>query len=231
MKKSFTVLDLPKNERPRERLNLYGPGSLSLPELIALILGKGIKGESVIITAQKTISHFNNLTTMSQASIQDLQCIKGIGFAKATQLMACFELAKRINNIARISKKPRYKNIVPQEIFNLVRQKIENNTKEHFFLVSLDIRVQIIAIDLISIGTLNASLVHPREVFKMAISRHAASVIFVHNHPSQQIDPSDEDISLTSRLIEAGNIMGINVLDHLIISLHDYFSLKENSMI
>ena len=123
MKTSFTVLDLPKNERPRERLNLYGPGSLSLPELIALILGKGTKGESVIITAQKTISHFNSLTNMSQASLQDLQCIKGIGFAKATQLMACFELAKRLNHISLPQEKLKYKNIVPKEIFNQVRQK------------------------------------------------------------------------------------------------------------
>ncbi len=230
--KSFTLHDLPSSERPRERLVKYGAEALSLQELIALILGRGVQGESVMTTAQKLLAHFGSLETLLDASLQDLQQIKGIGVAKACQIKACLEIARRVNtNGSDTAQNKRRKKVAsPADIFTFLKPKLAHHKKEHFVLVSFDTRNNIIGIDTISIGTLNASLVHPRELFEIAIRKHAASVIIAHNHPSGDPDPSDEDIRVTSKLIEAGKLLGIQVLDHIIVGNNTFYSFSEEGL-
>ena len=232
--KSFTLHDLPQSERPRERLQRVGPNGLSDQELLALILGRGVSGESVMVTAQKIISKFKSLKALSEASLEELQCLKGLGVAKASQLAACFEIAKRIKiqEENELSEKFGRKALTsPDEVYRQIKEKVTSDNKEHFFVISLDSRNKILGIDPISIGTLTASLVHPRETFESAIRKHAAQIIIAHNHPSGSLEPSEDDLKITKRLIEAGKIMGIEVLDHLIITKTSFMSFKEEGMI
>src|SRR3990167_3060749 len=180
-KASFTVHDLPKPERPRERLKQFGPEALSAQELLALVIGRGVSKKSVITIAQELMVKFGNIKAISQATIEELSQIKGIGFAKAVQIKACFELGKRQD------LEPELKNFdikAPQSVVKAIQSSIKDKAKEHFKLILLNTRNKIIGISTVSIGTLNSNLVHPREVFKDAISHSAASVVFAHNHPS-----------------------------------------------
>jgi DNA repair protein RadC len=228
MKDSFTIHDLPVTERPRERMLRLGAESLSTHELLALVLGRGIKGESVWITAQKLITKYGSLNGLANASIADLSQTKGIGIAKATQIKAAIELGKRLDDMpAQLSQK---KIKCPEDVIGTVKNKLKGKKKEHFIVISLDTRNHPIDIQIISIGSLNSSIVHPREVFKEAISSCAASVIFVHNHPSGDPEPSEEDIKLTKRLIQVGEILGIEVLDHIIVCDRNYVSMKAKKL-
>ncbi|NTU46724.1 DNA repair protein RadC [Candidatus Roizmanbacteria bacterium] len=224
MKSNFTLHAIPKEDRPRERLQQYGVQALSIQELLALILGRGIAGESVLVTAQRIMNRFQSVDGLADASFEDLCDIHGIGIAKAAQLQACFEIGKRLRGQEKFSK-----NSVstPVEIYMAAKKNISNFSKEHLLLVSLSTRNQIIATDIISIGTLDASLVHPREIFSAAIRRHAASIILVHNHPSGSPEPSEEDILITKRIAKAGELFGISLLDHVIITSENFCSLKE----
>jgi DNA repair protein RadC len=224
MKKSFTIHDLPTSERPRERLQKLGVEALSAQEILALILGRGIAGESVIVTAQRLLSQFGNLKGIAAASVEQLSQVKGIGPAKAAQIKAAFELANRLEGYPEASSKPVVK--TPADVANLVRNRLKGKKKEYFLALSLDTRNQLIKVSEISVGSLDSSIVHPREVFKEAISASAASVIFVHNHPSGDPEASEDDINLTKRLAKAGEIVGIDVLDHIIIGDKNYLSLK-----
>ena len=229
MKKSFTVHDLPLSERPRERLLKHGVEALSAQEILALILGRGIKDESVIVTAQKLLSTFGNLKNIAAASMEELTKIKGIGPAKAAQIKAAFELSKRVEDSSDKDRKTTVKS--PEDAIKSVKNQLKGKKKEHFLVLSLDTRNHLINIQTISIGSLDSSIVHPREVFKEAISSTAASVIFVHNHPSGDPTPSEDDIKLTKRLVEAGEILGIEVLDHIIICDKDYISMKSRNLL
>ena len=203
MRKSYTIRDLPPEERPRERLASLGPDALSIHELLAIILGRGIAGESIINTSQNLLTHFGSLEGLKEASMQDLQTIKGLGFAKACQIKACLEIARRLElNSIPVAVKSKQKPISPQEIYSLVKKKIGNHAKEHFVVISLNTKSHILAIDTIFIGTLTSSLVHPRETLEAAIRRHAAAFIVAHNHPSGDPDPSDEDTKVTKLLFE-----------------------------
>lgn len=173
MVKTFTVRDLPKTERPRERLVKLGPEALSAQELLALIIGRGIPGKSVMNIAQELLSKFGNLQRISEATIEQLCDIKGLGPAKAAQIKACFEIGKR-GELENEPKKYQIDN--PSAIVKILRSQIKDKAKEHFKLVLLDSRNKIIAITNISVGTLNANLAHPREIFKDALSYNAASV-------------------------------------------------------
>jgi DNA repair protein RadC len=227
MTKSFTIHDLPKDERPRERLVKFGEQALSAQELLQLILGRGIAGESVAVTAQKLLSHFGSLQKLSEASIEELSSVKGIGLAKATQIKAAFEIGRRLS-----TQVPAYKSkelTDPEKVYRLIKSKLKDYHKEHFYIIALNSRNYSIAE--VSVGSLNASVVHPREVFGEAISQNAASVILVHNHPSGDPEPSEDDLEITKRIVEAGKIMGIDVLDHIIITKTKAFSLKEENLL
>jgi DNA repair protein RadC len=224
MKDSFTVHDLPLSERPRERLLKLGGEALSAQEILALILGRGIRGESVMVTSQRLLSKFGNLKGIASASIEELTQINGIGLAKAAQIKAAVELSKRLESTADESQRPAIKS--PEDVANIVRSQLKGKKREHFLVLCLDTRNRLINCRPVSMGSLDTSVVHPREAFKEAVSSSAASVIFVHNHPSGDPEPSKEDIELTKRLAEAGKIVGIEVLDHIIVCDKDYLSLK-----
>ena len=228
VKKSFTIHDLPISERPRERLQKFGTEALSAQEILSLILGRGIAGESVTVTAQRLLSQFGSIKGMAGASLEELAQVKGIGLAKASQIKAAFELANRLEGYPELGKKPMVK--TPDEVVSLVRGRLKGKKKEHFLVLLLDTRGQLIKISEISIGSLDSSIVHPREVFKEALSASAASVIFVHNHPSGDTEPSEDDIRLTERLAQAGEVIGIDVLDHIIIGDKKYLSLKREGL-
>jgi DNA repair protein RadC len=225
---SFTVRDLPRQERPRERLQKFGPEALSAQELLALVIGRGIPKKSVMSIAQELLVRFGNVRAISHATIEELSQIKGIGLAKAAQIKACFELGKREE------LEPELKNFDikdPESVVRAIRASIKDKAKEHFKLILLNPRNKIIGISTISIGTLNASLVHPREVFKDAIVHSAASVVLAHNHPSGDPEPSEDDLKITKKLVESGKILGIEVLDHIIIAKNGFKSLANEGLI
>lgn len=227
---SFTVHDLPRQERPRERLQKFGPHALSAQELLALVLGRGVSGKSVMSIAQELIARFGSVKGVSEATTEELANIKGIGAAKAAQLKAAFELGKR-QQLEKESPYDTYDITDPQTVVKAIRLSIKDKAKEHFKLIILNTRNKIVAITHVSTGTLSASLVHPREVFRDAIRYSASSVILVHNHPSGDPEPSEEDLRITRRLIDAGRIIGIDVLDHIIIGKDTFRSFKEKGLI
>jgi DNA repair protein RadC len=239
-KSSFTVRDLPKSERPREKLIALGAEKLSDSELLAILLRMGSKGKKVTDLAQDLLIEFGSLGNLAQKSVEDLTSkefkkrIKGLGPAKAATLAAAF----RIAHLVRAEEKKENSNRTkagsvtePEVAASLIRALIDDYSKEHFYTASFDTRNRLIGIDEVTKGTLTASLVHPRETFEKAIRRHAASIIVAHNHPSGDSEPSEEDIRITKRLAEAGKIMGIELLDHIILTLDSYYSFKEKGML
>ncbi len=220
--------DLPIGERPRERLLRLGSEALSAQELLALILGRGVKGESIMVTSQKLLSRFGSLKGIANASVEELMEVSGIGVAKAAQIRAAAELARRLESDTGEEPKPSLKS--PGEVVAFVKGQLKGKKKEHFLVLCLDTRNRLINSKQVSMGSLDTSIVHPREVFKEAVSCSAASVIFVHNHPSGDPEPSKEDIELTKRLAKAGEIMGIEVLDHIVFCDKSHVSLKARNL-
>lgn len=221
MSKSFTIQDLPKEERPRERLVKFGEQALSAQELLQLILGRGIAGESVAVTAQKLLTQFGSLQKLSEASIEELSSVKGIGLAKAGQIKAVFEICHRLSTQTVSYKSKELTN--PEKVFKFMRSKIKDYKKERLYAIALNTRGW--TVNEISVGALDSSMAHPREAFSEAIKSNASSVIFVHNHPSGNTEPSEEDVKLTKRLMKAGELLGIKVLDHIIITTKDFRSI------
>ena len=216
--------DLPKIERPREKLEKYGPERLSNSELLAILLVTGQKGINVVELSKRILSKFSG-DGLSKADVKALKNTFGLGSAKACEIVACFELGRRLlqNKQAAIL-------LSPKDVWDQLKD-IRDNKKEHFVVFFLDTRNQEIKREIISIGSLNASLVHPREVFEPAIRYSAAQIIVAHNHPSGNTDPSEEDLVITKRLVEAGKIMGIEIVDHIIVTNSDYLSFKEKNLI
>ena len=227
MNKSFTIHDLPSDERPRERLVKFGEHALSVQELLQLILGRGVAGESVAVTSQKLLTQFGSLQKLAEASIEELSLIKGIGLAKAAQIKAVFEIGRRLSTQILPYKSKEIAN--PKNVYKLIKNKLKNYHKEHFYIITLDSRNWSIAE--VSIGSLNASVVHPREAFAEAIKNNAASVIFAHNHPSGDPEPSEDDLEITKKLVESGKILGIEVVDHVIVVKDDFFSFKKKGLV
>lgn len=227
MGKSFTINDLPKEERPRERLVNFGEKTLSAQELLQIILGRGISGESVVVTAQKLLSKFGNLQKLAEANVEELSTIKGIGLAKATQIKATFEIGRRVATQILPYKNKELSD--PAKVYKLIKNKLTNFHKEHFYMIALNSRNH--SITEVSVGNLDSGIIHPREVFEDAIKNKAASVIFVHNHPSGDPEPSEDDLETTKKLTEAGKILGIEVADHIIVTKDNYFSFRDGLLI
>ncbi|MDD5127798.1 MAG: DNA repair protein RadC [Dehalococcoidales bacterium] len=225
---SLTIHDLPPADRPRERLQRLGVEALSAQEILAIILGRGISGESVMVTAQRLLSQFGSLKGIAGASLEELAKVRGIGIAKSCQLKAACELANRLGSHAESPGKTTLK--TPEDVFAAVQGRLKGKQKEYFLALLLDTRSRLIRVAEISVGSLDSSIVHPREVFKEALAASAASVIFAHNHPSGDPEASADDIKLTETLVEAGRIMGIEVLDHVIIGDKSFVSLKRSSI-
>lgn len=227
--KSYTIKDLPLSERPREKLYSHGVEALSNAELLALIIRTGYGEDTAIDVAQRILSMDNRgIGYLADATMQELTDIKGIGVCKAAQILAAIEIGKRLNRRGHHDK---IKVTSPGIIADLMMDEMRFLSKEHFKIAILDTKNQILVIENISIGTLNASIVHPREVFSIAIKRNANSIILIHNHPSGDPAPSNEDINITNRLIDAGNLVGIKVLDHIIIGDNKYISFREKNLI
>jgi DNA repair protein RadC len=223
-----TIRDLPEEERPRERLAKYGPEAVSTAELIAILLRTGSARESALGLAEQLLSRFGSLKAIANASVEKLAEIKGVGLAKAAQLKAAFELGKRLatsGDEARVTIRS------PQDAADLVMEDLRYRDREHFEIILLDTRNRVLKLRTVAVGGLNANRVEPREIFKEAIAHSAAAVILVHNHPSGDPAPSADDRLLTKRLVEAGQLVGIQVLDHLIIGDGRFVSLKEKGVI
>ena len=222
---NLTIRDLPRIERPREKLLKYGAGRLSAIELLTILLGTGKKGESVLLVAKKLLKaipfeKFPYLTT------NEFRNISGIGPAKTCELLASIELGKRLfqNKKVAISQL-----LNPKDVFDNLKD-ITQSKKEHFIVFFLDSRNQQIHREIISVGTINASLVHPREVFEPAVRHLSVQVILAHNHPSGDLEPSEEDLTVNKRLVEAGKLLGIEVLDHIIVTKDSFISFKEKGL-
>jgi len=215
---------VPEEERPRERLVHLGAKHLSNQELLAILVSSGSKHESVLSLSQRVLIHFEGLSLLKDATIEELTAIKGIGAAKAVTILAALEIGKRIH-----SHKPNERYIIksPEDGADYVMEEMRDLKQEHFIAMFLNTKNQVIHRQTIFIGSLNASIVHPREVYKEAVKRSAASVICAHNHPSGDPTPSQEDIHVTRRLTECGKMLGIELLDHLVIGDRNFVSLKE----
>ncbi|MDA3129270.1 DNA repair protein RadC [Aliibacillus thermotolerans] len=216
--------DFPVSERPREKMIREGPQQLSNQELLAILLRTGTKDESVLEIAQRVLLHFDGLRLLKEATIEELLTLKGIGQAKASELQAALELGRRIYTFR---ERERYAIRSPEDVAAFVMEEMRFYTQEHFVVLCLNVKNEVIHRQTLFIGSLNSSIVHPRELFKEALRRSAASVICLHNHPSGDPSPSPEDIEVTKRLSECGRILGIEVLDHVIIGDHKFLSLKE----
>ena len=219
---------LPPEQRPRERMLKEGPAALSDIDLLAIMLRTGPAKTSAMELAAEMLQRFRDLRILSQASIEELSQIRGIGPVKAVQIKAALELGKRL---AAMPAEERVTIRCPEDVVSLVMEDLRGLDREYFQALLLNTKNQVLVRETISIGTLNSSVVHPRELFKLAIRRSAAAVILVHNHPSGDPTPSREDILLSKRLIEAGQIIGIDVLDHLIIGDNKFASLKMKGLI
>ncbi len=212
-------------ELPRERLMRNGANALSTMELLAIIFGSGSKEKNVFDMAQDLVGSLKGgVKDLAQIRLEELTAIEGIGVGKAAQVLAVVELGRRVHMGSMPEK---LKVTTPKDVAHVLINELKHHKQEHFVVVLLDTKNQWIAMETITIGTLNASLVHPREVFKPAIKRSANSIILAHNHPSGITDPSQEDLNLTTRLIESGKILGIQVVDHIIVGEMGYCSLKE----
>jgi len=209
---------------PREKLLRYGPDKLSDEELLALILRTGRHGESILKFSNKIYTEILKIG-IGNLSLENISRIKGMGQSKSSELIGALELSKRLLK----GKKTRIF-LSPHDVLNAM-QDIVNSRKEHFVVFYLDSRNQEVIRDIVSIGTLNASLVHPREVFENAIKYNAASIIIAHNHPSGDPKPSDADIEITKKLKQSGEILGIELIDHVIVAKNDIFSFKNENLI
>ncbi len=224
MESRLTIKDLPLEERPRERLIHNGPEHLAAAELIAIILRTGSANRTAINVAEELIATYKDLRGLAKASVAEIASCYGIGPAKAVQLKAAFELGRRVLTSNPVLQ-PAIRN--PQDIFDLLKASFQDLDREHFKVVHLNTKNQVLRIETTAIGILSSSPVHPREVFKEAVKMSSAGVVLAHNHPSGDPTPSNDDLLLTSRLKEAGEILGISVIDHVIFGDNRYVSLKE----
>lgn len=223
------VIDMPEEERPVEKLLIRGPESLNNAELLAIILRTGTKEENIITLSNRIISELDGLEGLLDAGIEEITKIKGIKNKKASQILAVGELVRRISKDVLLKKRNKISS--PNDIAKILMKDMVFLKQEVLKLVMLDTKNNIIGLKDVFVGSLNTSIVHPREIFKEALKRSSSSIIVCHNHPSGDPTPSKEDIDITIRLKECGKIIGIDLLDHLIIGKNRYVSLKEKGII
>ena len=221
------IKSLPLDDRPREKLIKNKPKSLSDSELLAIILGTGNKKESVINVTSKLLGKYN-IKSLSRTDIGTLKKELGIGDAKACQIVACFELGRRL---ARFKEDKKFLIKSAKDIAKIFIPEMSSLKKEHFKGIYLNSRKKVIKEETIFIGSLNESVIHPREIFRIALNENAAALILIHNHPSGDPKPSIRDIEITKELVKAGDIIGIPVMDHIIIGSNNYFSFREKDLI
>jgi len=228
--KSLTVRDLPAQGRPRERLVRLGAEALSPSEILAVVLGRGVSGRPVMDMAAELLQKFGDLRGVINASMDEFCGVKGMGVAKAAQIKAVYEIGRRVEGFSEKQKKITISR--PEDIVRLVRSRLLGKAKECFLVIPLNKRNVVIENEeIISMGTLDSSLVDAREVFRKAILKSAASVVIAHNHPSGNTEPSPEDLDITRRLVKAGETLGIEILDHIIVSDEGYTSLKSRGYV
>ncbi len=223
------VKDIPLDDRPREKLILRGSQSLTDAELLAILLRTGTKGVSVIEVAQKLVSKHLNLAQLALQSVETLQKNIGIGKDKAATLVAVFEISRRVEAQSKFFSNKQI--VSPSDVSQMFIPLLRDEVKEKFIVISLNSANRIIRYNIISTGSLNESVVHPREVFKVAIENNSANIILLHNHPSGNTTPSIADIKITEKLVKAGKLLGIEVFDHIIIAEKKYYSFVENQKI
>lgn len=222
------IKEIPKEERPRERFLKYGPTTMQTHELLAIILRTGSKDISVLDVSKELLSRFRTLKDLSKASITELTKQKGIGSSKAMELLAAIEIGKRV----RLETFQRNVSLTkPEQIFHYMKDNLELKTQEHLIAIYLTAKGELIKKETLFIGSLNSSLIHPREIFKHAVLNSAAAIVLVHNHPSGDPTPSNQDISVTKLIHENSLMMDIKLLDHVIIGRDKYFSFKEKNII
>lgn len=226
--KGLLIRDLPEEERPREKLLALGAEALSNAELLAILLRTGSARESAVQLAVRLLSRSGGLRLLPGLSMEEMEEIKGLGPAKAVQIKAALELGRRL---ATLPPEEAQSITSPQRAAAIFMEQLRYRRKEYFMILLLNTKNHVISKEEISVGSLNASIVHPREIFNIPLRKSAASVILVHNHPSGDPSPSQEDLEVTRRLVEAGNILGIAVRDHLIIGDGCYFSFKEKGLL
>ncbi|MFW5856155.1 MAG: RadC family protein [Bacillota bacterium] len=226
-KYKFTIKEMPEEERPREKLMKYGADKLSNSELLALIIRTGHKEKTAIRLARDILSFAGGIEQLNDLSVEELKNIKGVGIAKGTQIQALIELSKRFT---AASGQSQVKIKSPQDVCKLVMPELRYASQEIFKVILLNIKNQVIAIPEISKGSLNKSMAHPRDVFRVAIRRSSAAIVLVHNHPSGDPEPSKKDIKITKKLAASGDLLGIEVLDHLVIGDGNFVSMKEKQL-
>ncbi|MBA7530806.1 hypothetical protein ES705_23017 [subsurface metagenome] len=222
------IMDMPQGERPRERLAKYGAEALSNAELLAIILRTGSQGETAVDIGHKLLKRYDsNLRELFTTDVNELSKIKGLGFVKAVQLKACLELAKRI-----FEYKPE-KNQVrsTQDVVNMLMPELQFEKQEKLFAVFLGTKNYLIKRKLVSVGGIDVNVFKPKEILYMAVRENSSAMIIVHNHPSGDPEPSEEDIKITKKLVEAGKVIGIPIRDHIIIGDGTYISMKERGII
>jgi DNA repair protein RadC len=219
----YRIRDLLQDEKPREKMTLNGESSLADSELLALILQSGGRNKSAVDLGRDLIQTFESLGKVISADVEQLKKQKNVGLAKAAALKAAHEIAKRVN-----SPKMETKTTVamPEDIVKCVKKDLRGKDKEHVYILTLDIHKRLISKDLLSVGTLNETLVHPREVFRTALAKGAASIALAHNHPSGEVQPSMDDVKVTVRIARAGREMGIPLLDHVVVCNDRFYSMK-----
>ncbi len=228
--KCHSVKDMPKDMRPREKLQKFGCFQMQNYELIAILLRTGTKNRPVLKLAEELMTKYKKLEFLFKLSVSELRKEAGIGLAKATELVAVFCLAKRyFDELIENEKKKLFNTAInsPELAISVIRGIINDYSKENFSVLCLDVRNRVIDVEVVSTGNLTSSIVHPRETFFTAIKKNAASIIVFHNHPSGDPEPSEDDIKITKKLYEAGKILSIELIDHIIVTKSDYVSMKD----
>ena len=224
---ALRIQDMPLDDRPRERLERHGPESLTTPELLAILFRTGTAQRNAVQLAEALFRELGGLSGLAVSSLEELSCVNGVGRVKAIEVKAAIELGKRLS-ATNEDVKPMVR--TPEDVAKLMMADLRYETREHLYALLLDTRNQVRHRRLISTGTLTESLIHPREVFREAIRFSAASLVLVHNHPSGDPTPSDADVAATKRLAEAGKIIGIDLLDHVVIGDGKWASLKQRGL-